>query len=134
MVEVAIEGTITIDDAVVAGVASEAAEEVEGVHAIGTPSVTRAVAEALGAARPETRGVGVQVGRTEAAFDLAISVERGYSIPNVASQVKQRVSERVLEICGLTAKRVNIRVTNIEKAVHETHAGPYKESKKEDLR
>ena len=109
-----IEGTVIINDGVVASIAAQAVEEVEGVSSVGTASVTRSVAEALGAARSQTRGVSVQVGRTEAAFDLNIIVEYGYTIPDVVAQVKENVVRQVQTLTGLKVKRVNITVSDIQ--------------------
>ena len=107
-------GTLTIEDAVVGKVASSAAEQVEGVHTIGAPSLTRTVAEALGAAGGGRRGVNVQVGQSEASFDITIVVDEGHRIPDVARRVKERVAQQVSETCGLAVKRVNILVADKE--------------------
>ncbi len=108
------EGAVTIDDKVVAHIAARAAEEVEGIMSVGTPSMTRSMSQALGGSRPGAYGVDVQVGKTEAAFNLTVVVEYGRSIPDVAHKVQDKVSERVSQLCGLNVKRVNVHVADLK--------------------
>ena len=112
--EMTIPGTVTFEDDVVASVAKSAAEQVEGVYSVGSPSVTRTVAEVLGAASSGTRGVEVAVGSVEAAFALELVVEHGHRIPDVAQQVRDNVGKQVEHVCGYTVKEVNIHIAAIQ--------------------
>lgn len=111
-----VEGTTTIDNSVLARIAVMAAQEVDGVVSVGSPSVTRSIAETLGAARRGTAGVDVQVGRTEATFNLTLVVAQGVSIPDVARQVRERVAQRIEDISGLPVSRIDIFVADMQPA------------------
>ena len=118
-----IAGQTTISDQVIEAVAATAALEIEGVTSLGSNSVRRLIAELLGAAQRRTRGVGVVSGQREAIVDIEIKVAYGFSIPAIARQVRESVSLRVLDICGLVTKEINITVTAVEFAY--SHSSPF---------
>ena len=62
-------------------------------------------------------------GQREAIVDIEIKVAYGFSIPAIARQVRESVSLRVLDICGLVTKEINIRVTAVEFAY--SHSSPF---------
>ena len=109
-----IPGVTVVADGVVAAIAGTAAQEMEGIYALGTSSMRRTLAERVGAAKERTRGVDVQVGLREAIVDLDVRVIYGFSIPEVASRVRANVADRLAKLCGLICKEVNIRVVGIE--------------------
>jgi len=107
-------GTTTIADAVVSKVASIAAREVAGVHALGGN-----VGRALGAMTQRVgigggdSGVSVEVGEREAAVDLVIVVDYGESIPGVANHVRENVQRRIEGMTGLQITEINIAVNDL---------------------
>ncbi|HEY3374974.1 MAG TPA: Asp23/Gls24 family envelope stress response protein [Candidatus Aquicultor sp.] len=110
-------GNTTISDAVVAKIASIAAREVEGVHALGG-TTERAIGGAIqritgsrGVQR--TAGVDVEVGQEEAIVDLSMIVDYGQSIPDVTNAVRQNVMNQINSLTGLRAKEVNIIVSDL---------------------
>ena len=109
-----IPGQTIIDDQVIGAIAGTAAQEVEGVASLGSSSVRRIIAERLGGAERRARGVGVVSGRREAIMDVEVNVYYGYSIPNIVNQVRENVSLRIQDMCGLVTKEINITVTGIE--------------------
>ena len=108
-------GTTTIADGVVAKVAALAAREVRGVVALGGPAGAGfgGVVERLRGQEYGTAGVGVEVGRTQTAVDLAVQIEYPQPIKEVADQLRQRVSERVTAITGLEVVEVNVQVVDL---------------------
>ena len=112
--QVPVGGQTVIDDQVIGAIAGTAAQEVDGVSSLGTSSVRRAIAERLGTAERRARGVGVVAGQREAILDIEINVMYGASIPDVVNEVRDNVSNRVMEMCGLVTKEVNINVVGIE--------------------
>jgi uncharacterized alkaline shock family protein YloU len=113
--ESAVPGESIIEDDVVASIAGTAAKEVEGVANLGKSSVRRLVAGAMtGAGGKARQGVSVEVGRKEAIVDLQLDVIYGFNIPNIAAEVRKKVASRLLEIAGLTAKEINVRIVSIE--------------------
>jgi uncharacterized alkaline shock family protein YloU len=104
-------GITTVADAVVAKMAGIAAREVEGVHGLGK-SFRRLVGR-VRAGDSLTQGVNVEVGKKEAAIDLVIVMEYGYSIPIVAQALRDNVIGKVESGTGLIVKEVNIEVDDL---------------------
>jgi uncharacterized alkaline shock family protein YloU len=108
-------GTTTISDAVVAKIATLAAQEVYGVSRLGG-AVSGAIGSVVGRIRGsehDTSGVSVEVGEREAAIDITMSVEYPASLHEVADAVRERVIERVESMTGLRVVEVNISVTDL---------------------
>ena len=112
--EFVVGGETVIEDEVIASIAGVAAKEVEGVASLGTPSIRRTLAERLTGAEKRGRGVAVEAGKREAIVDLALNVIYGFSIPTVVIEVRKRVAARLVELVGLVAKEINVRVVGIE--------------------
>jgi uncharacterized alkaline shock family protein YloU len=121
------QGKTTIEDTVVAKIASLAAREVTGVHELTTSGVggtisglASGLASRVGGggvagnqSGPNTQGVSVVVGQLEAAVDLAMTVDYGVSIQQVADAVRNNVVGRIGAMTGLRVKEVNIDVTDL---------------------
>ncbi len=112
--EAQIAGETTIEDNVLASIAGLAAREVEGVASLGTSSVTSGLAERFSGKDSRGRGVAVESGKKEAILDLTLKVIYGFSIPKIVAEVRQRVAERLMEMTGLMAKEINVKVVDIE--------------------
>lgn len=109
-----VEGSTHIYDEVIAAVAGFAAKEVDGVADVGTSSIGRVLSERFSGANRRARGVTVEAGQREAILDLTIRVYYGVSIPHVVTNLRQNVADRVLKICGLITKEINVRVAALE--------------------
>ena len=113
--EFTVAGESTIEDDVVASIAGIAAKEVEGVANLGKSQVRRLVVGVVtGAGGKARQGVSVEVGHKEAIVDLQLEIIYGFNIPTVAAEVRKKVAARLLEITGLIAKEINVRVLSIE--------------------
>jgi len=112
--EFVVGGETHIDDEVIAQIAGVAAKEVDGVASLGTSSIRRSIAEAVGAAEGRARGVGVEAGKKEAILDLTINVIYGFSIPTIVIDVRKNVASRLLELVGLITKEINVSVADID--------------------
>ena len=112
--EIHVGGTTNIEPEVIAAIAGVAAEAVEGVAALGTTSLRRTIRERVGGAERRARGVSVEVGRREVILDIQVRVIYGYSVPRTVISLRQNVADRLLKLCGLVAKEINVRVTGIE--------------------
>lgn len=104
-------GITTIADSVVAKIAGMAVREVEGVHNMGTSF--RRLLGRVSPGESVTQGVAVEVGKKETAIDMVIVVELGFSIPDLAQQVRENVIARVESDTGLIVKEVNIEVDDL---------------------
>jgi uncharacterized alkaline shock family protein YloU len=110
------DGTTTISDQVVAKIAGIAAREVEGVHELTGTGFTGAVsglANKVSGSDAHDYGVKVQVGHQETIVNLAMVVDYGASIPNVAKAIRKSISEQLQVMTGLVAREINISVTDI---------------------
>lgn len=112
--EIHVGGETNISDDVVGAIAGVAAREIEGIASLGTSSLRRSIAERVGGADQRARGVAVEAGRREAILDIDVRVVYGFSIPETIVKVRQNVAHRVLELCGLVSKEINIGVVGIE--------------------
>ncbi len=108
-------GETVVTDEVAASVAGIAAQQVSGVNSLGSSAVRRAVANAFADEAGKARsGVTVEVGEHECVVDLDLNVQYGYSIPTIINEVREKVSVQLLEITGLVAKEINVRVVGVE--------------------
>ncbi len=112
--EICVGGETSIDDEVIGAIAGLATREIDGVCTLGTSSIRRTVAERVGVAERRVGGVAVQAGAREVTLDIEVKVVFGYSIPETVVKVRQNVARRVLELCGLISKEINIKVGAIE--------------------
>ena len=112
--EIRVRGETTIYDSVIASVAGMASREVEGVSSLGTSSIRRAIAERVGGGGQRGQGIAVEAGHREAILDVDLNVTYGFSIPEVVIKVRENVALKVLEICGLVTKEINVHVVGIE--------------------
>ena len=112
--EIQVGGVTDINDDVVGAIAGIATREIEGVSSLGTSSIRRSIAERVGGADQRARGVAVEAGKREAILDIELRVIYGFSIPETVVKVRHNVARRVIELCGLVAKEININVVGIE--------------------
>ena len=107
-------GVTTIKDTVVSRIAGMAAREVEGVHMGGSTSrTTGGILENITGSEAQTRGVSVEVGRTEAAIDLKMGVEYGKNILQTVDEVRRRITDRVQNMTGLKVVECNANITDV---------------------
>ena len=112
--EVHVGGTTNIQPEVIGAIAGVAAQAVEGVASLGTTSLRRTIRERMGGAERKARGIDVEVGRREVILDINLRVIYGYSIPDTVIKVREKVADRLVQLCGLLAKEINISVSGLE--------------------
>ncbi|MDR3288183.1 MAG: Asp23/Gls24 family envelope stress response protein [Peptococcaceae bacterium] len=105
-------GAIRIADEVVEVIAGLAASEVEGVAGM-SGSIVGDIAHMIGRNKNLSKGVKVEVGEQEAAVDLYIIVEYGYSIPQVALHVQQIVKDAIESMTGLNVVETNVYIQSV---------------------
>jgi uncharacterized alkaline shock family protein YloU len=116
-------GTTTINNAVVISIAGAVVREVSGAEPeIGgrgttlpgdnSPTVGEFFGRVTGSARG-TRGVSAEVGETQAAIDLTVTVPYGRSIPEVTKAMRDNVIQHVQNMTGLEVTEVNITVKDV---------------------
>ncbi len=102
-----IKGTVSLDSGVVATIAGLAAQSVDGVYSLGKSRL-------FSFGDDPARGVGAEVGDTQAALDLEIVVEYGCNIKEVSSEIRERISEQVAKMAGRKVIEINIDVIDIK--------------------
>ena len=112
--EIEVGGETEINDEVIGAITGVAAREIDGVASLGTRSIRRAIAERLGNSEQRARGVEVEAGRREVILDIDLRIVYGFSLPETVVKVRQNVAQRVLEMCGLVAKEINVNIAGIE--------------------
>ena len=101
-------GKIYIEDDVISIITRIAAEHVEGVHQIGESSFRNIFSRLT-----RHHGVDAEAGLEEAAADIEIVVELGYSIKKVAEEIREKVIETVESMTGREMVEVNIYVVDV---------------------
>lgn len=109
-------GRTMIHREVVAKIAGLAVREVEGVYRLVSYGAGQAVASlARSITRSDVKDLGIQVevGQKEAAIDVKIVTEYGYSIPSIAESIRKNLDHRVHEMTGLNVVDINIEVMDL---------------------
>ena len=104
-------GKVVFAEDVVATIASLAAGDVEGVHAM-SGSAMDGISEKFGK-KSYTKGIRVEVGTQECAVDLSLIIKYGYRIQDVARKVQQEVRDAIETMTGLKVVEVNVAVSSI---------------------
>ncbi len=105
-------GVTTIADDVVAKIAGHTCREHPAVANLGT-QFRRLVGRAKPGQESLAQGVNVEVGRKEAAIDLVVVVQHGFSIPSLAQEIRDGVIAAVESATGLAVVEVNIEVDDV---------------------
>lgn len=100
-------GKTYIADEVVSVITRMAAEQVEGIHSIGEPSLRNFIG------RSRHVGVEAEVGLKEAAADIEVIVEFGYPIKDVAQTLRKHVIETVEQMTGRRVVELNVHVVDV---------------------
>jgi uncharacterized alkaline shock family protein YloU len=108
------QGRTSIADGVVAKIAGIATREVDGVFAVGGGAARAmgSVREAFGG-KNHSQGVSVEVGERQAAVDVAVVVEYGMAIADVADGIRRNVIRSIERMTGLEVTEVNVSVGDI---------------------
>ncbi|MEF9990061.1 MAG: Asp23/Gls24 family envelope stress response protein [Christensenellaceae bacterium] len=105
-------GTITFANEVIATIAGLAAIDIAGVAGMSGGFVDGFV-ELLGK-KNLSKGIKVEVGSEEVAVDIALVVDYGYAIPDVAQNIQLSVMKAIETMTGLKVVEVNISVAGIK--------------------
>ena len=104
-------GEVQIADEVVAIIAGLAATEIEGV-AYMAGNITNELVGKLGM-KNLSKGVKVDVLDTSVSVDLTLTMEYGYSIPEVSAQVQERVKSAIENMTGLSVIDVHVKIAGV---------------------
>jgi len=107
-------GKTVIADAVVAKIAGIAAREVPGVYALGggAARMVGAIREAIGTT-DLGQGVKVEVGETQVAADITITVEYPAPLHEVSNAVRVAVADAIERLIGMEVAEINVAVSDV---------------------
>lgn len=111
-----VKGRIQIADEVVEKVAGLAAVEVDGVAGIGGRTAPAGGPDPSGVEAggpPRTPGVRAEVKGHEVAVDVAVTVEYGHVVLDVARKVQLNVARKTHRMLGLGVVEVNVTVDDV---------------------
>ena len=109
-------GKTTISDEVVAQLVEIATKEVQGIHGIAKQGMGEQIAgltQRFTGKGPSGQGIMVEVGEREVAIDLRIIADYGVKVPDLATNLRQAIIERIERLLGLMVKEVNIQVSGL---------------------
>lgn len=109
-------GDTTIEETVVQKLAGMATREVPGVYAMGNAArrAFSSMTERIpGSQTNVSNGVTVEKGERQAAVDVSIVVEYGFSVVEVSQSIRRNVIRSVENATGLEVLEVNVNVTDV---------------------
>jgi len=109
--ELVSESQIKISDDVVATIGGLAASEVDGVASM-AGNITNEIVGKLGI-KNSSKGVRIEIDGDEVTADLYINIKYGFRIPDVTSQIQEKVKNSIENMTGLKVIAVNIHVVEI---------------------
>ncbi len=105
-------GDVRISDEVVANIAAIAAKEVEGVA--GVVGYKGKEPAAFTSVKNRNKLVRVEMCDRLVSVDMSLQIKYGFSIPDTAAQVQDRVKAAIENMTGLEVADVNVRIEGIE--------------------
>ena len=104
-------GAVQIADDVVATIAGLAATEVEGVYAMHT-NITNEIVGKLGV-KNLTKGVKITIEENIVFVEVSITMKYGYSIPETAKAVQDKVKSAIENMTGLKVDSVDVKISGV---------------------
>lgn len=111
-------GEINITTSVLETIAAQAATKVEGIYL--TNPTFQKVSGSFFSLDRDKKWAKVRRNNDSIAVDIDIRVRYGYSVPDVATAVQERVKEQVLFMTDLVIDEVNVHVLSVEADAPET--------------
>ena len=105
-------GEVKIADEVVAIIAGLAATEVECVSSM-AGNITNELVSKLGM-KNLSKGIRVEVAEGVVKVAVALNIAYGYAIPQVSSNVQERVKNAIENMTGLEVSGVNVRIASVD--------------------
>ena len=104
-------GKIVFAEDVIATIASLAASEVDGVHAM-SGTAMEGLSEKLGK-KSYTKGIKVEIGTEECAVDISAVIKYGFRIQEVCQNIQTDVKNAIETMTGLRVVEVNVTVPQV---------------------
>jgi uncharacterized alkaline shock family protein YloU len=105
-------GEVRVADEVVTIIAGLAATEVEGVSSM-AGNITNEIVAKTGI-KNLSKGVRVEVLDGIVSVDLNLNIKYGFTIPDVSSNVQERVRTAIETMTGLEVGTINVRIASVD--------------------
>lgn len=122
--------TTRISDDVIVTIASKVLSEIRGVA-----SVPGGIVSGILGRKGGSKGIKVEASDQEVVIDLAVFMDYGAKIPEVAAQVQSKIRRAVEEITGMYVRAVNVSIQGmrlpeaLQPGAEEPAPGPLSETK-----
>ena len=104
-------GSINISEDVLAAIAAIAISEVDGVSGL-SANIGSDIAELLGK-KSLTKGVKISLSESAVRVDCFVLIQYGYTIPEVARNIQDDVTNAIESMTGLSVITVNVNVGGV---------------------
>ena len=105
------ENTLTFEDKVIKKIAGMAAGNIPGIFAMG--GWMSGLTDKLRSTDDPTKGISVEVGKTQVAIDMKVICEFGRKMPETFQSVVDQVGSMVKDMTGLDVVEVNVHVADV---------------------
>jgi uncharacterized alkaline shock family protein YloU len=106
------DGSLKISEEVLSTIAGLAAKEITGVSEL-MPCTNPDIRGLFRSKKDAAKSIRIDIKDGEAEIDVFVGLFLGVKIPDVASQVQDRVKDAVQTMTGITVTKVNVHVTGI---------------------
>ncbi len=104
---------IKIHNNVISSIASIAAQEIEGVHKVGSNCKGDYLGRIIGRTFPCIK---VEIDKNEEVFvEIPLVIKYGFNIPEIAAKVQENVRQALEKMTNLNIKDISINVQGIER-------------------
>ena len=107
-------GEIRISSTALATIIRRAACSVEGVSRIAGNSLVDNIAEFVGSRKVLDRAIQIKINGDSIEVVIAINIQYGFSLPEIAGNVQEAVVQQIREFTGLQAARVDVIIREME--------------------
>ena len=104
-------GHVSIDDEVCARIAAIAATDTEGVHSLAGGITRETIMKSDRSSL--SKGVKVHVGEGEVTVAVSLVLDFGYTIPDTAARVQERVKTSIENMIAYDVNTVNIKIAGV---------------------
>lgn len=104
-------GDVKISSDVVSAISSIATTEIKGIAGV-AQNISGGIAELLGK-KNLSKGIKVEIAEGIATIDAFIIVQYGAIIPDIASQLQEKIKTNVENMTGIMVEKVNVHVQGV---------------------
>ena len=109
-------GNVKIHEDVIASLVRFATLEVPGVSRLAGSSLIDGIAEIVGNRRMQARAISIDLrGDNQVLIEVKVNILTGFRLPEVAEKIQKAVVSKVENTTGITVKKVDVVIQEIDK-------------------